>query len=130
MKFTREDMGRSNMHHKAEGHTFEFARMLRKESTIAEDLLWQELRGSKLGVKFRRQHPIDKYLVDFFCAKQKLIIEVDGEIHNQPEVKEKDREREVLLNFYGSKFLRFSNEQVLNEMEQVPKTIRENLNLD
>ncbi len=123
-------MGRSNMHHKAEGHTFEFARMLRKESTIAEDLLWQELRGSKLGVKFRRQHPIDKYLVDFFCAKQKLIIEVDGEIHNQPEVKEKDREREVLLNFYGSKFLRFSNEQVLNEMEQVPKTIRENLNLD
>ena len=115
------------MHHKAEGHTFEYARILRKESTIAEELLWQELRGSKLGVKFRRQNPIDKYVVDFFCAKQKLIIEVDGEIHNQLEVKEKDRERQVLLNFYGNKFLRFSNEQVFNEMEYVLKTIKENL---
>ena len=120
-------MPKTNMHHKTEGHTFEFARMLRKESTLAEAKLWQELRASKLGAKFRRQHPIEEYVVDFYCVKQKLIIEVDGGIHNQPEVKEKDRERQVLLKFYGNRFLRFPNEQVLNEIEQVLKTIKENL---
>ncbi len=120
-------MPKTNMHHKAEGNTFKFARILRKDSTLAEDKLWQELRGSKLGAKFRRQHPIEDYVVDFFCVKQKLIIEVDGGIHNQAEVKVKDKERQALLTFYGNRFLRFTNEEVLYEMEQVLKTIRENL---
>ncbi len=112
------------MHHKAKGNTFEFARMLRKESTEAEDRLWQKVRGQRLGVKFRRQHPIDKYIVDFYCFEKKLIIEVDGGIHLDPEVKRNDEQRQTLIESLGYRFLRFTNNEVMNNIVEVLDKIR------
>lgn len=66
----------------AMARTFENARLLRKVSTEAEDLLWQELRNRKLmGLKFRRQHPLKNFVADFYCAEKNLVIEVDGNVH-------------------------------------------------
>ncbi len=94
--------------------------MLRKEATEAEDLLWQQLRGRRCGgLKFRRQHPIDRYVVDFFCLEKKLIVEVDGGIHLDKEVRENDHRREVELMAFGYKMVRVTNDEVRNEMEKV-----------
>ncbi|WP_417601808.1 endonuclease domain-containing protein [Owenweeksia hongkongensis] len=117
-------MPKSNMHHKAEGDTFKFARMLRQEFTEAEDKLWQKVRGRRLGVKFRRQHPIDKFIVDFYCFDKKLIIEVDGGIHLTPEVKENDKQRQTLIESLGYRFLRFTNNEVMNDIDLVLERIK------
>jgi len=83
------------------------ARYLRKEETEAEKILWEEIRNNKLGVKFRRQHPIDKFIIDFYAPKIKLAIELDGEIHK--ENKEYDKMRTEYLNSKNIKVLRFWN---------------------
>ncbi len=120
-------MPKSHMHHKAEGDTFEFARMLRKESTEAEDILWQKVRGRRLGAKFRRQHPIDKYIVDFYSFEKKLVIELDGGIHLNPEVKQNDEQRQRLIESLGYRFLQFSNEEVMNNIDKVLDKIRKEI---
>ncbi|WP_438962664.1 DUF559 domain-containing protein, partial [Nonlabens sp.] len=99
-------------------HTI-LARQNRKESTPAEDKLWQELRGRKLSNhKFRRQHPIDRFIVDFVCLDKKLVVEVDGEIHNEQQVE--DQERTSILELEnGFKVIRFSNEEVLQNLSKV-----------
>ena len=117
-------MPKSNMHHKAEGDTFKFARMLRQEFTEAEDKLWQKVCGRRLGAKFRRQHPIDKFIVDFYCFDKKLIIEVDGGIHLTPEVKESDKQRQTLIESLGYRFLRFTNNEVMNDIDLVLERIK------
>ncbi len=117
-------MPKSNMHHKAEGNTFKFARMLRQEFTEAEDKLWQKVRGHRLGAKFRRQHPIDKFIVDFYCFEKKLIIEVDGGIHLDPDVKKNDKQRQTLIESLGYRFLRFTNDEVLKDTEKVLQRIK------
>jgi 16S rRNA processing protein RimM len=92
------------------------ARMLRKNSTEAEKLLWSRLRDSRLeNYKFRRQHPIAPYVVDFFCEQRELIIEVDGS-QNTPEV---DKDRTAFLENEGFKILRFWNNEVLDNIEGV-----------
>ncbi|WP_417611500.1 endonuclease domain-containing protein [Owenweeksia hongkongensis] len=121
-------MPKSNMHHKAEGDTFKFARMLRQEFTEAEDKLWQKVRGRRLGAKFRRQHPIDKFIVDFYCFDKKLIIEVDGGIHLTPEVKENDKQRQTLIESLGYRFLRFTNNEVMNDIDLVLERIKVEIN--
>lgn len=94
------------------------AKEMRKNPTKAEAKLWEELRGKRLGYKFRRQHPIDNYIVDFICLEKKLIIEVDGKIHEYQ--LEKDEERELLLKEKkGYKILRFTNLEVLNDVQAV-----------
>ncbi len=98
-----------------------FAKEMRKEFTEAENLLWQELRNNKLGFKFRRQHLIDKFIVDFFCIETQLIIEVDGEI--QEKTKEYDSLREEFLTSLGCKVIRFSNEEILNNIKEVKEKI-------
>jgi cyclase len=65
--------------------------------TSAEMVLWEKLSGSQLGAKFRRQHPIGLYIADFYCHKYRLIVEVDGSIHNQPEIAEHDKTRQTHL---------------------------------
>lgn len=112
------------MHHKADGKKFEYARMLRQTQTIPEDLMWQALRNRKLGVKFRRQHPISDYIVDFFCAEHNLIIEIDGPIHNVLDIKEKDKNREAILKSLGYMILRFTNEEVEGDIFNVLNKIR------
>ncbi len=96
---------------------FGFAKQLRKEMTDAEKILWVHLKSGISNFKFRRQHPIGLYVADFFCHKLKLIIEVDGSIHDLEEMKIRDEEREKSLKESGYKIIRFRNEQVYNEME-------------
>ncbi|WP_310994070.1 leucine--tRNA ligase [Aequorivita marina] len=94
------------------------AKEMRKNPTKAEAKLWEELRGKKLGYKFRRQQPIDNYIVDFVCLEKKLIIEVDGKIHQYQ--LEKDDERALLLREKkGFRVIRFNNLEVLNNLETV-----------
>jgi len=100
------------------------AKVLRKEITIAEKLLWNKLRNKQLeGLKFRRQHPIDIFIADFYCHEKKLIVEVDGEIHKYQ--KEYDEGRTSELEAYGVTVIRFTNDEVINNIKQVIKRIKE-----
>jgi ATP-dependent DNA helicase RecQ len=96
-----------------------YARENRKAPTPVENLLWQHLRGNKLGAKFRRQHSIDFFIVDFICVAAKLIIELDGEIHLAPESAEYDTGRTFTLTKLGYRELRFTNQQVLTSLDEV-----------
>ena len=87
------------------------SRELRREMTPAEKILWEELRGSKLGVRFRRQQVIQGFIVDFYCHKSALVIEVDGDIHDLQ--KEEDERREKVLSALGLRIVRFRNEEVM-----------------
>jgi very-short-patch-repair endonuclease len=98
------------------------ARQMRIEPTAAEQLLWQHLRNRQvLGCKFRRQHAIDRFVVDFFCKEAALVVEEDGAIHAMQQAE--DAEREALLQEYGFTVLRFSNEQVLSHLDEVLSVI-------
>jgi len=89
----------------------EIARQLRKKQTMSEEILWQAIRGAKLeGRKFRRQQPIGSFVVDFFCAAERLVVEIDGGIHESQ--KELDQERQALLESLGLRFVRISAQQV------------------
>lgn len=102
---------------------FENARTLRANETNAEKLLWHYLRTRPLGYRFRRQHPISFYIADFYCHVLKLIIEVDGGIHNDVEVKRNDKLRQEELESAGIVFLRFTNEEVEQKLEDVQRKI-------
>ena len=105
----------------------EEAKRMRKEPTEAEAALWELLRDKKLGDKFRRQHLIDDFIVDFVCLSKNLIIEVDGGYHNDLTQKEYDEQRTLFLNEKGFKVIRFTNEEVLGNTEAVLKEIKEEL---
>lgn len=110
----------TNLNYSAKPSIFQKAQMLRKNMTEAEKHLWERLKDNQFnGYKFRRQHPIDIFVVDFYCHKAKLIVEIDGENHNRFDVKEYDNGLTAELNNHGLKVLRFSNEQVLNDIENV-----------
>lgn len=99
---------------------FEFSRILGKEQTLAEEAIWSQLRNRKiLGQKFRRQHPIDKYIADFYCYDAKLIIEIDGGIHNQLDNIEYDKGRSYELEELGITVLRFTNDEVNKNLTDV-----------
>ena len=100
---------------------------LLKNMTPAETILWEYLKSNKLGVRFRRQHVIANFIPDFVALSCKLIIEVDGEIHDFQ--KEYDEDRTFLLKERGFRVIRFKNEEVLNNIEKVIETIKENINL-
>lgn len=105
-----------------------FARGLRQSSTLAERRLWDLLRGRKLaGAKFRRQAPAGRYIADFLCADARLILELDGGIHEGREVQDETRQRE--LEAFGFHVLRFTNEQVLGQPGQVLEQIAAALRL-
>jgi very-short-patch-repair endonuclease len=95
----------------------EAARDFRKAPTRSEELLWQHLRGSELGVKFRRQQPIGPFVVDFFCPSLGLIVEVDGPIHDSQ--LERDQERQQLLETAGYTVLRVQAHHVETEISAV-----------
>jgi isobutyryl-CoA mutase len=105
----------------------EFALIHRKESTNAESILWNALRGKKEGYKFRRQHIIGSFIADFVCLNKGLIIELDGNHHQLPEMKISDEERTKSLNQSGFEVLRFSNSEILYDTDNVVKTIHEKL---
>lgn len=102
----------------------EEARELRKKQTSAEGILWQLLRNKKLnGLKFRRQHQIGEYIVDFYCHEKKMIIELDGSVHELPEQAKKDAKREKYLTSLGFHVLRFRNEEAFEETQSVLEKI-------
>ena len=102
----------------------DYGRANRKQSTEAEQALWRELRGQRLGVKFRRQHAIEQFIVDFVSIGAKLVVEVDGAVHNDPGQAEYDAGRTHELTEVGYRVIRFTNEQVLGNMEMVLAEIR------
>jgi very-short-patch-repair endonuclease len=101
---------------------------LRIKMTEAEKVLWSKLRNRKVkGYRFRRQHPVREFVVDFFCYEGKLVIELDGEIHDDPFQKERDQERTDILQSMGLKVIRFRNKEVLDNPEDVVSIIAEKL---
>lgn len=99
------------------------AQKLRRNQTEAEKKIWSLLRNSQAGYKFRRQFPIDPYIVDFICVDKKLVIEIDGGQHTE----EKDQARDAFLKAKGYRILRFWNNEVLDNNEGVAQVIREAL---
>ena len=93
------------------------ARELRKEMTPAEKILWQELRGNKLGSHFRRQQVIAGFIVDFYCHSAGLIIELDGDIHQEQQ--EYDNDRDKILENMGLRVVRYSNDEILQDLPKV-----------
>jgi tryptophan 2,3-dioxygenase/very-short-patch-repair endonuclease len=105
-----------------------FVKEHRSRPTASEDALWQQLRGKQVdGYKFRRQHIIGNYIADFVCLLHKLVIEVDGLVHQLPENKESDEKRTEWLGSRGYRVIRFTNEEVLRQPEKVLHLIRQKL---
>ena len=101
------------------------ARKNRIESTPAERVLWQALRNQQLGgMKFRKQHPVGNYVIDFFCVDEMLAIEVDGSIHDNQEHYDLDQERTQRLNEQDIRVLRFSNMSILEDLPSVLEKIK------
>jgi len=97
---------------------------LRKEMTNAELLLWERLRKNKNGgYRFRSQHPIGKFIVDFYCHEALLVIEIDGSIHQNSIVAERDEGRELEITKLGIKVVRFTNDEIVNNLDKVAVTI-------
>ena len=101
------------------------SRAMRNQPTEAESILWSKLKRKQLGSNFRRQHIIDRFIVDFYSLEKNLVIEVDGEIHDSQ--KERDKAREQLLMQLGCKIMRFTNNEVFYELDDVVRTIQEQL---
>ncbi|MDD5571897.1 MAG: DUF559 domain-containing protein [Bacteroidales bacterium] len=99
-----------------------FSRQLRNESTLSEALMWKYLRaGNVRGYKFNRQKPILNYIVDFYCKKLKLIIEIDGYIHKFQYKKDKERQKEI--EKIGLRFLRFKDEEIEKDFINIIRTV-------
>ena len=105
----------------------EFARQNRREMTPSETTLWNALRNEFRSVKFRRQHPIGDYIADFLCLSEKLVIEVDGGYHNEPQQQQEDQWRTEFLERKGYKVIRFTNEEVDTNVKGVISRIKEEL---
>ena len=112
----------------------ELARKFRKKSTKAENIFWQAVRNRKImGKKFNRQYPLEfiylnmkrHFIADFYCHSSKLIVEIDGGIHEKQ--KEYDRHRTEIINQLGIKIIRFNNEKVENELDAVLEELKEQL---
>jgi len=103
----------------------ERAKELRREMTPAEKLLWQEVRAKKLGVRFRRQQIIQGLIVDFYCHKAALVIEVDGDIHDLQQ--HEDARREKALSELGLRVVRFRNDEVMRNVSAVVRKIKESV---
>ena len=123
-----EDLGEGEKPHESTPPILlQRARELRKKPTTAEAFLWELLRNRQLnGLKFRRQHPHEKFILDFYCFEANLCIELDGGIHNTKEQQEYDKIRTKYLALSNIKVLRFTNEEVINNTEYVLQTILEN----
>ncbi len=100
----------------------ERAKELRREMTPAEKILWQELRANKLGVHFRRQQVIQGFIVDFYCHKAALVVEVDGDVHDLQ--KEEDERRERALSALGLRVVKFQNDEVMRDVSAVVGKIK------
>src|ERR1043165_5806560 len=116
---------RQEMFYGASPKIFERAKKLRSEMTTVESALWSAISNKQLfKLKFRRQHPLNFFIADFYCHKLKLVIEVDGDIHDAADQKQYDSSRTEELNDFGIKVIRFTNDQLLNQADDVLTSIR------
>ncbi|MGX0586660.1 very-short-patch-repair endonuclease [Sphingomonas sanguinis] len=99
------------------------ARKLRRTMTLPEVMLWQQLRGSPSGWRFRRQHPVGCYVADFFCSKARLIVEVDGAIHGVETRPVRDTARDRYLSENGYRVIRIGATDILRDAEAVAASI-------
>jgi very-short-patch-repair endonuclease len=127
-------MGNENLNHDesmwkgAPATNFLLAKRLRGRMTQAEILMWDMLKNKQVrGYKFRRQHPVHQFIVDFYCHELKLIIEIDGKYHESEEQIELDYSRTELLQFQGLREIRFTNEAIINDISSVIKMIEEQM---
>ncbi len=114
-----------NLHSGAIGKLYQYGRELRQSSTKAEKILWEYLRNRKLdGLKFRRQHPIDKFIADFYCHEKKLVVELDGAVHDDKMNAQYDAARTYEFKVSGITVIRFRNSEVENSISFVLYKIR------
>lgn len=92
---------------------------MRQNQTPQEEIIWQSLKAGRFGYKFKRQHSVGGYILDFYCAQKKLAIEIDGGIHNKKEAKEYDKIRDDFLNNLGIKILRIWNSEIEENLNSV-----------
>ncbi|MBR4729419.1 MAG: DUF559 domain-containing protein [Prevotella sp.] len=105
--------------------TKEYRRLLRRTQTPTERILWKKLRGKQMdGYRFRQQHGFGPYVLDFYCPSLRLCIELDGDVHNNEEVRLKDDERTLFLTQNKIHVLRFRNEEVEQDIDNVMNRIR------
>ncbi len=110
----------------ADQTTVDLAKRLRRKMTPSEKALWQRLKTKKMaGLKFRRQHPIRFYIADFYCHEARLVIEVDGPIHDSIGRREHDQQRDGVMEDFGIMILRFSNDEIRYHLQKVLKKIEE-----
>jgi acetylglutamate kinase len=117
----------SNMYYGASHIIFQRAEELRSRMTAAEELLWKHLHINEWKLKFRRQHPIAVYVADFYCHALKLVIELDGGVHDEVDVKKLDRSREADLKLLGLTVVRFRNEEVFKNIDEVLEAIKKTI---
>lgn len=96
---------------------------LRKDSTEVEKILWNKIRGEKLGVKFFRQYSLDGYVMDFYCPEKRLAVEIDGGYHIQASSKVYDKYRERYISAFNIKIARFKNDEIINNRKFVIERI-------
>ena len=112
------------MFYGASPNTFDKARLLRNNMTEAENIVWDKLKNRNVfKARFRRQHPIGSFIVDFYCHEYKLAIEIDGEIHLKNEVIEYDDGRSHDIEKYDIKILRFTNNEVFTDLKKITEEI-------
>ncbi len=118
---------KENMFYGAGNLIFEKAKKLRNNVTPSEMILWGRLKEHFPDIRFRRQHPISLYIVDIYCHASKLVIEIDGSIHELEEVKYKDELRQKDLEKLGLKVIRFKTKEILNNLGSVLEIIEKHL---
>ena len=114
-----------DMFYGAKRDIFQKASVLRENMTVVEKLLWSRLNSSQLGVRFKRQHPIDIFIADFYCHQFKLVIEVDGEYHK--EQLDYDEGRTAELENLGITVIRFTNDEVMDDIDRVVEEVKNKL---
>ncbi len=115
------------MNYGASKTIFQYAEVLRKNMTEAEKIVWERLCKNQLDVRIRREHPIFKYIADYYCHELKLVIEIDGEVHLSKANSEYDISRDITLNEFGIQIIRFTNAQVTSGIEQVIERIKKKI---
>ncbi len=124
-KHKRQSLMKEDMHLNAKPSTFGHAKKLRRSMTPAEIILWSNLRKKQLGgFKFRRQHPISRYVLDFYCHQAKLGIELDGAYHFEKTQKFYDEDRTENLALYNIEIIRFENKEVTTGLDEVLRKIK------
>jgi imidazole glycerol-phosphate synthase subunit HisF len=116
------------MYYGADVISFENAKALRNNMTGAEQLLWSRLSKNQLGIRFKSQHPISNYIIDFYCHAAKLVIELDGDIHFDNDAQQKDADRQTELENLELIVIRFTNEEIFKNTNEIIGEIKIRIN--